>query len=159
MSSNITTLGKAVRDLLNGNQGSDGFSQDFDAVFAYSPQYKIPDTATLSVIVTDAGGEIEVATKRHFAYDDAIRIIFLFKVLDESGTGTDDDLVDQVLVLVDEVVKYLMRRPAAGYSHTGAIVRGDGEKDKQHYYPGNLAESVFASQLTLTYRKTVKELG
>ena len=59
MAALIVQLGKGVRDLLNAGS----FSQTFEAVWEYVPVYEIPSADTLRVVVTDAGGEIDLATK------------------------------------------------------------------------------------------------
>ena len=52
--SSIVKLGEGVADALN----AETFSESFTAVYEFAPQYTIPATETLRVVVTDSGSEL-----------------------------------------------------------------------------------------------------
>lgn len=153
MAALIVILGNGVTDALNAGS----FSQDFTAVWQYAPSYVLPDADDLQVIVTDAGGEIDLDARRFVKYGDTIRVVLLWRVSKDSETGIDDTKMDDALLLLQEIGEYLVLKKIGDYSQTGLVTRGDGDKDKSHYFPGNLDQgSVFASDLRLEYVVHVK---
>lgn len=147
----IVDLCEGVRDLLN-NAGSGVFSEDFTAVFDYVPTYTIPDMSSIHVVVTDAGGEFESNSRRLLTHQDTVRIVLMWRVADSSGTGVDSDLMSRALTLLQEISNYLFHKGVGDYKQFGNIVRGDGDKDKSHFYPGNIESgTVFAADISITY--------
>ena len=153
MSSSIVALCNSVVDSLN-NAGSGAFSEDFTAVFEYAPQYTIPDTENLIVVVTDAGGEINLPARRLIQYMDVVRVVVLWRADETSSTGIDTARMDAALTLVEEIAEFLFLRKQGDYTPTGVVTRADGEKDKSHYMPGHVDQGcVFASDLRFEYQK------
>lgn len=152
MSANIVQLCQAIADALNGAPGGT-FTSTFTASFEYAPNYSTMDAKTLRVIVTDAGGQASLVARGRLGYTDSVRVVVLWRV-DAGGTGIDASKVGAGLLLVEEIMLYLLAKNMAGYAQTGVVRRGDGEKEKQHYMPGNLEERVFASVVVLDYETT-----
>jgi len=156
MAASIVELCQGIADAING-AGSGTFSEPFTAVFEYAPQYTIPDTETLRVVVTDAGGTIERPARRLLQYADTARVVVMWRVADASGTGIDADLMERGLVLLEEITEFLFGLQIGNFKQSGSLVRGDGEKDKSHYYPGNLDQGlIFAADLRIGYQKQVQ---
>lgn len=154
MAASIIELCRGVRDSLN-SAGSGTFTEPFTAVFEYSPAYTIPETENMQVIVTDAGGLINLQARKLLAYTDSVRVVVLYRV-NNSTTGIDESKMEASLLTLEEITEWLIKREIGDYKQTGVITRGDGGKGKQHYYPGNLDSGViFASDLTIAYMKSV----
>lgn len=152
MAASLVNLCKGVRDALN-DASSGTFSESFTAVFQYVPQYTIPDFETLRVVVSDAGGDINGASRRLIQYVDRVRIVILWRVDSATTTEIDNDLMESGLLLSEEIVEFLFHRPIGNHRHTGEVIRGDGEKAKNHYFPGHLEQGqIFAADLTFAYQ-------
>jgi hypothetical protein len=152
VTANIVSLCQAVSSALN-EAPAGTFSEAFTAAYEYAPNYSVIDAKTLRVVVTDAGGQVELVARGRLGYTDSVRVVVLWRV-DAGGTGLDTSKIGRALTLVEEIVLYLLGKNMAGYVQTGVVRRGDGEKEKQHYMPGNLEERVFASVLVLEYQTT-----
>ena len=155
MSANIIDLCNAVVDALN-DAAEDTFSQTFTAEFEYVPEYTAPDADTLRVIVTDAGGKIPRAGRELITYADQVRVVVLWRVK-QSSTGIDTSRMAEALQLVDEIAEYLYDKNVGDdeeFIQSEEMQRGSGEKDKQHYFPGNLEDRVFAASLLIPYNRT-----
>lgn len=150
MPSNLLDLCNGVVTALNAGS----FSEAFTAVFDYAPNYSTMRVKDITVIVTDAGGDINFASRSRAGYRDGVRVVVLWRV-DSAGGGLDPEKLDRGLVLLDEIVLLLLGRTIGGYSQTGEAQRGVGEKDKQHYMPANLDERVFAATVVFQYLTTV----
>jgi GTPase SAR1 family protein len=152
MTASIVSLCQDVTDYLNA-AGSGTFSQTFTAVYEYSPQYTIPDAESLIVVVTDAGGQVDLNSRRQMQYTDSVRVVILWRVDSPSVTGIDDDMMKASLLLSEEIVEYLYCVKMGNYTPTTAAYRGDGAKSKQHYYPGLVDQGlVFGADITLEYQ-------
>ena len=152
MNANIVALCQGVASELN-NAPLGVFSESFSAAFEYAPVYSSMDAKTLRVVVTDAGGELELMSRARLGFTDGVRVVVLWRV-DAGSTGLDVDKMGRALLLLEQITKFLVGRKVADYAQTGAARRGDGEKEKQHYMPGNLEERVFAAAVVLTYQTT-----
>lgn len=149
MSAHIVTLCTAVADALTAG----AFSETFTAEYEYAPNYSAMDAKTLRVVVTDAGGEVGLMTRSRLGYMDKVRVVILWRV-DATGTGLSPEKMNRGLVLMDEIINFLMGRTMGNYSQTGEVQRGLSEKDKEHYFPGNLDQRVFATTAVFGYRTT-----
>lgn len=148
MAANIVDLCNGVVTALNGGS----FSESFTAVFQYAPQYTLPDTDDLHVVVTDSGGTLDLHARSLQQHIDSVRIVLLYRVEKDGETGYDDDKIAAMLLLLQEIAIFMAKLEPAGYKRYGAIERGTGEKDKSHFYPGNLDQgNVFASSLTVPF--------
>jgi hypothetical protein len=154
--SGIVALCQGVADALNAGS----FSQAFTASFEYAPNYSTMDAKTLRVIVTDAGGDVAMISKGMIGYTDNVRVVILHRV-DAGATGIDTSKMAEALDLLEEIVEYLIVLPIDAYMPQGTVSRGTGEKDKQHYMPGNLEDRVFAASIVIPYesKATVRRNG
>jgi hypothetical protein len=93
-------------------------------------------------------------------YTDNVRVVILHRV-DAGATGIDTSKMAEALDLLEEIVEYLIVLPIDAYMPQGTVSRGTGEKDKQHYMPGNLEDRVFAASIVIPYesKATVRRNG
>lgn len=150
MNANIVDLCQGIADALNG-AAPGTFSQDFAASFEFAPDYSSMDAKTLRVVVTDAGGDIELVSRARMGFTDTARVVVLWRV-DAGSTGIDAAKMRAALLLLEEIARFLLGRGVANYSQTGTAQRGDGEKGKAHYMAGNLSDRIFAASLLLPYQ-------
>jgi len=145
----LTTLGKAIATGLNAETFNLAFS---DATFGYLPVMTIPASKNLTVIVTDSGGTLLPGARDLLKNNDMMKVIIFNDVSSTSSTGFDPVKVDDNLILLEQIAAYLFQSKFNTYTQVGEIVRGDGEKEKSHFYPANLGESrVFAATLKVEY--------
>ena len=149
---NIVELCQAVADALNAADVGT-FEETFTAEFIFAPEYSVMDAKTLRVIVTDAGGDLEMIARSRLGFTDNVRVVILWRV-DAAGTGLDATKIGRGLTLLEEISRFLVGKKMADYNQTGTARRADGEKEKNHYMPGNLQERTFAAALVLPYVTT-----
>lgn len=154
--SSIASLGDGVAGALN-DAAPGTFSETFTAVYAFAPNYSTMDAKTLRVVVTDAGGEIALASRAQALFTDAIRVVVLWRV-DAGATGLDDTAMRRALTLLEEITLFLLGRSVAGYAQDGTATRGAGEKEHAHYMAGNLEDRVFAASIIFPYQSRVARI-
>jgi hypothetical protein len=155
----IYDLCDGVVEALNGAEPGT-FSEAFSAEFAFAPNFSNMDAHTLRVIVTDAGGDLELLTRGQMGMTDSVRVVVLWRV-GGGTTGVDGALVRRALTLLEEIALFLVGRSVASYSQDGSAQRGTGEKDKAHYMPGNLEDQCFAASMLFPYqtRQSIRRGG
>jgi hypothetical protein len=151
MAASIKTLCDGVVTALNGAEAGT-FSETFVAEFQYAPSFSNMMASTLRVLVTDAGGDVGLISRAWVGMTDSVRVVIMWRVDETAGTGIDEDLMARALQLLEEITVYLIGRSVGGYSQLGTAQRGTGEKDKEHYMPGNLEDRCFAASLLLPYQ-------
>ena len=97
----VVDIARAVADELNVGV----FTQPFQAVRAYLPQYKLSDMDTLHVTVVPRAMEVGAASRGKMQYECKVDVA-VQKRCDPDDTGTLDALMD----LSDEIVAYLAQR-------------------------------------------------
>jgi hypothetical protein len=146
----LVALCEGIVTALNG-AGAGTFSEDFTAVFAFNPNYSNIDAKTLRVVVTDAGGDLELIGRGALGVTDNARVVVLWNV-GTGATGIDTDRVGRALTLLEEITVFLATLGVAGYAPSGTMERASGDKEKSHYMPGNLEDRLFAASVKIEYQ-------
>jgi hypothetical protein len=142
-----------IVDLCNGvvaslNAGT--FSEAFTAAFYYQPSESSEDAKSLSVIVTDAGGDIGLVSRAWTQFTDNVRVVIAWRVDNATQTDIDSAIMARALTLLEEITIHLVGRPIGNYSQDGTATRSIGPNDKSHYTL-DMAGRLFAASLTLPY--------
>lgn len=146
----IVELCEGVAAALNGAEVGT-FSEVFTAVFQYNPNYSNIDAKTLRVLVTDAGGDLELISRGSLGVTDNARVVVLWN-MGTAATDVDTDKMKRALLVLEEITVFLAGRAIADYMPTGAMERASGDKSKSHYMPGNLEDRLFAASVRVEYQ-------
>jgi len=155
MTAPATEIARGVRDALN-NADPGTFSQDFTAVFSFTPTKTFPDAIDATeaddwLVLTTAGNpEHERSARGRWGETFPVHIGLLVDCRKASPeTGLDEDKVDAALELLDEIYRYLRNR-------TLELDSGDyGPLEATHdpiFDPEDLAGGLFAGVLIINYR-------
>ncbi len=155
MTSPNREVADAVVTALNGG-GSGVFSQEFTAVFDFKPSKSFPDVIESTeandwLVLVTCGNPVHVRSARgRWGETYPVHVGLLVDCRKESPeTGLDDDKVDEALVLLDEIYRFLrnlvLDAESADY----------GPLEVTHdpvYDPDDLEAGLFAGVLILNYR-------
>lgn len=155
MASPSLEVAQGVRDALNG-AGSGVFSQDFTAVFDFKPTKSFPDAIDATeaddwlVLVTCGNPTHFRSARKRWGETYPVHVGILVDCRKPSPeTGVDEQKVDDALVLVDEIYRFLR-------DEVLDLVSGNyGPLEVLHdplYDPEDLDSGLFASVLIINYR-------
>ncbi len=141
MTPKIIAIAEAVKDELNGQL----FSQGFTAERHYQPVYELTDMKTLHVTVVPKGLEIEPISRAETAGDYQIDVS-----VQKKFTIGDNTELDAMMELVSEIADFLTRLRLTIGAATALWLKTENE-------PVFAAEHIemfrqFTSVLTMTYR-------
>ena len=143
--SSVANIAEAVKVELE--LGS--FSLSFIPVRAYRPQYKLKDMDTLHVTVVARSRAVAVASRTKYNSECVIDIAVQQKFSDDTNV-----ILDPLMDLVDEIVKYFMSRELENYKEAYWMMT----ENAPIYDPRHMDEMrQFTSVISLTYQ-TVEDM-